>query len=152
MTTPTIFSDLFADSNALYRAPKRMDGAPQNVRVVATIPAATATGTNVGLVPFNKGARVVMRASSVYVTDADTGAAATAALGWVYDDNTTYTNNTAGFAAASTAPQAGGIIAFDASTGYSFEAQAPGWVILLTGGETVEVAYTATADVVIAYN
>lgn len=152
MTTPSIFSDVYADANALHRAPVKRDGSLQHVRATSTIPVSTATSTNVGLIPFNKGAKVCMKASTVKVGDADTGSTATCTLGWIYDDAVTYTSDPDGFATTSTAPQSGGIIAFDAVAGYAFVAEAPGWIVLVTGGETVEVEYTAVADIAISYN
>lgn len=151
MTTPTIFSDKFADANALYRAPRSSNSCPVHVRVDAVIPAATATATNVGLIPFEKGARIVMRGSSLRCTDGDTATTATIDAGWVYDDNSTYTNDTNGFIATSSAPQTGAVAAFDAVAGYAFEAEAPGWIVAVPGGETVEDEYTVTADVLISY-
>lgn len=152
MTTPTIFSNEYADANALYRAPVRRDGAAIHERVTATIPASTATSTNVGLIPFAKGAKVCMTASSIKCGDGDTATTATIDVGWVYDNNTTYTNDPNGFISASSAPQTGVAAAFNATTGYSFVAEAPGWIVAVPGGETVEVAYDVIADVVISYN
>jgi hypothetical protein len=151
MTTPTIFATGYVASS-VYSAPKQTEGSPIAVRTSTTIPVSTATNTLCGLVPFRKGARVVMRGSSVYVTDADTGSTATCTLGWAYVTGSSGTDDVDGFATTSTAPQTGGIIAFDAVAGYAFTAVDDGWVVLATGGETVEVAYTATADVVITYN
>lgn len=151
MTTPTLFASGY-DANSLYRAPVKRDGTVQNIRSTASAVAGTANAATIGLVPFTAGAKVCMRGSSVYVGDGDTATTATAAVGWIYDDAVTYTSNTAGFAAANTAPQAGGVIPLDASTGYTFVAAAPGWIVLLIGGETVEVTYTVVADILVSYN
>lgn len=150
MTTPTIFANGYT-ANSLKSAPKRVDGAPIHVRTTTTLPAGTATSANVGLLPFNKGAKVNMSASAAYVTDIDTATTATATLGWVYDDNVTYTNDVDGFATTSTAPQGGGAIAFSAAAGYSFVAEADGWIVYVVGGENVEVAGTITLDAIISY-
>jgi hypothetical protein len=147
-TTPTVFADGYTASS-IYQAPCRRDGAAQHVRTSTTIAAGKTASTYCGLVPFRKGAKVNMKGSTVYVTDADTGSTATCTLGWVYISGT---DDPDGFATTSTAPQTGGIIAFDAVAGYSFTATSDGWIVLVTGGETVEVAYTAVADVVISYN
>lgn len=152
MTTPTIFSDIYGDANALQRAPALYTGAPAHVRVTTTLPAGTATTVVAGLIPFAKGAKVCMRGSSIKCGDGDTATTATLDIGWVYDDNTTYTNDPNGFIAATAAPQTGAVAAFDAVAGYSFVAEAPGWIMCQPGGETVEVEYTVIADVLISYN
>lgn len=152
MTTPTIFSDKYADANALYRAPVRREGSVGHERATAVIPAGTAVSTNVGLIPFQKGAKVCMRGSSVRATDGDTATTATLNVGWVYNDNVTYTNDPDGFIALSAAPQTGAVAPFDAVAGYSFIAEAPGWIIAQPQGETVEVEYSVIADVLISYN
>jgi len=124
MTTPTIFSDVYGDANAIYRSPVQRENAPIHVRATATIPVSTASsGVYVGLIPFRKGAKVCMRGSSILCGDGDTSTTATLDVGWVYIDNVTYTNDPNGFIAATTAPQTGAVAAFDAAAGYTFVAK-----------------------------
>lgn len=150
MTTPTIFASGY-DAYSLQSAPQRKDGAAKHVRTVATIPAATAINTVVGLLPFNKGMKLAPYASSVLCGDADTGSTATIDIGWVYDLNGTYTNDTDGFLAASTAPQTGVAAALTAAAGFAFEAEGDGWIVAIPTGETVEVEYTVKLDAVVSY-
>lgn len=149
MTTPSLFATGYSASS-LRSAPKKLDGSPITVRRDFSVAVGTATSTNVGLIPFNKGAKVIMSASAVYVNDVDTATSATCTLGWLYDSSS-FTDDPDGFATTSTTPQTGGTINFTAATGYAFEAQGDGWIVLQTGGETVEVAYAGYVEATITY-
>lgn len=148
MTTPTIFATGY-DANSIKRAPKLVNGSSMLVKTTTTLPASTATSTNVGLMPFNKGAKISM-ASNIYITDLDTATTATGTLGWVYD-SASYTDDPDGFAASFTTPQAGGKVEFSAAAGYPFQAEGDGWVVYVVGGEAVETAGTIYADIHVTY-
>jgi len=159
MTTPTIYPAEFDPNvgDVFRRAPAMRNGSPQLVETVVTLPAATGTSTVVGLIPFTKGARVSLYDSFIDSDDVDTGTDVTYTVGWVYDDNTTYTNDPDGFIASSTVGQSGGIDQFDAVAGVQFIAEADGWIALTTGGGATttegdirfqgKISYDATAAI-----
>jgi len=109
-----------------------------------TVPSGTVATTIIGLVPFNKGARFDMGNTDIYV--ADIGAATTTvSIGWVYDDNVTYTNNQTGYASASTAIQAGGFISMTAGTaGLAFVAADNGWIVATINTASTDVSGAIT--------
>jgi hypothetical protein len=148
MTTPTVFANGY-DASSIKRAPKLIGGS-LNVRTTTSLAAGVANGSNVGLLPFNKGAKVFM-GSNIYITDIDTATTATGTLGWIYDNNTSFTNDPDGFVTSFTTPQTGGRVEFSASAGYSFEAEGDGWVVYVVGGENVEVVGTITSDIIVTY-
>jgi hypothetical protein len=135
MTTPDIFATGYSESASAFLNSPGGQGCPDvPVRATATIAAASASGTVVGLIPFNKGASLEM--SGVFTTaDLDTGTDVTFELGYVYDDNTTYTNDPNAFIASNTGLQsAAANVVFDGTGGVTFEAEADGWIALTTGG------------------
>lgn len=148
MTTPTVFATGY-DATSIRTAPKRVDGAALFIRTTTTLPVGTATSANVGLLPFNKGAKVSMN-SCIFITDIDTASTATGTLGWVYD-SASFTDDPDGFVTSFTTPQSGGKVEFSASTGFSFTAEGDGWIVYVPGGENVEVAGTITLDAIVSY-
>lgn len=153
MTTPTIYPAEFNPStgDVFARAPGLKTGATQLVLAKATVPAETATSTVIGLIPFNAGARVSY-ASRINVADLDTGTDVTLDVGYVYDDNTTYTNDPNAFIAASTVAQAGGIDLFDATAGFQFIAEADGWIAVTTGGGATDTEGDIEIEAIISYD
>ena len=93
------------------------------------VPATTATSTLIGLIPFNKGAKISMAGSSVY---SDALGAASLNIGYTYYDSTTGTTNASGFVAGTTISNAGGYTPFlctsSASAGMTWTAAADGWI------------------------
>lgn len=148
MTTPTVFPSGY-DATSIKRAPKEIGGT-LNVKPTVSLAAGVTNGSNVGLLPFNKGAKVSM-ASNIYITDLDTATTATGTIGWIYDLNTTYTNDPDGFVTSFTTPQTGGKVEFSAATGYAFEAEGDGWIVYVVGGENVETAGTIYGDFFVSY-
>lgn len=144
MTLPTI-TDTQYDGTAtdFFKVKSDRSGAARIYAGAVTVPTGTAFTSTVGLIPFNKGARFHFDSTSVYV--ADIGAATTTiSLGYIYNDNVTYTNNQTAWASASTAIQAGGYVALTAgAAGLTFIAQSDGWVVA-----TINTANTdATGDI-----
>jgi hypothetical protein len=128
MTTPSIVPTQYSGTSTDFLKVKEdRSGAARSYAGSVSVPSGTAFTTVVGLVPFNKGARFQIDNASVAC--GNFGAATTTVdLGYVYDDNVTYTNNVDAWASASTAPQAGGFITVDEVDGITFVAEANGWI------------------------
>lgn len=158
MTTPTIVpaeydvSTTDANTRNYLKVKQDRSGACRINAGAITIPTATASGSTVGLVPFNKGERFNVNNSSVYIGDADSSTNVTATVGYIYDDNVTFTNNLVAWVSASTVPQAGGFLTVNNSQGLGFVAQGNGWVVLqITGGATT-LATTTSFHIIGAYD
>lgn len=141
MATPTLFATGL-DANSVYTAPCRSDGAIMGVVKQATVPAGTATGTVIGLIPFRKGARITPSTRG-WVTDNDTASTATIDFGYAYVTGSAATSDTDAFVAASGTVRTGGQINFDSlRASYTWEAEDDGFIVAVIGGETVEVEFT----------
>lgn len=146
MTTPSIVPTQYqADDTDYLKVKADRSGASRNYAGTVTIPSGTEATTVVGLLPFNKGARFAIGDKSVYCGNFG-GASTTVDLGYVYDDNVTYTNNVDAWASAATAPQSGGFITVDEPDGVSWVAEANGWIAI-----TINTA-NADAEAAITYN
>lgn len=141
MTTPTIFSNTAGNA---YQAKHKAQGLLAE-RAVATIPAATGTGVNVGMIRFQKGFHLLE--FDIKTDDLDTGTNVTLNVGYIYDDNVTFTNVPAAFLSASTIAQTGTStvwpVAAGLLTGIGFTAEAPGYIVVQTAGG----ATTTSGDV-----
>lgn len=153
MTTPTIYPAQFNPSigDVFAKAPALRNGAVQAVEVTVSVPSSTATSTVIGLMPFNKGARIHYD-SRLLTADLDSSTNVTLDVGYVYDDNTTYTNDPNAFVAASTTAQTGGIITFSATAGFQFIAEADGWVAVTTGGGSTTTTGNIQAELMVSYD
>ena len=117
-----------------------------------TVPSATVATTIVGLIPFNRGAKFNIGNSDIHVADIGAGTT-TVSIGWVYDDNVTFTNNQTGFASASTAIQSGGFISMTAGTaGLSFVAAGDGWIVATINTASTDASGAITFSVRGAYD
>lgn len=153
MTTPTVYPTKYTATSADFnRAKIDRSGATRVEYVSVSVPSSTAASTVVGLVPFRKGARFVQGASQLYTADLDTGTSVTLDIGYVYDDNTTYTNDPDAFASAITTAQTGGLISFDEFAGLSWVAAADGWIAVTTGGGSTTTTGAIQGQVVLAYD
>lgn len=153
MTTPTVVPTGYAGDDTDYLKVKRdPSGAARAVKGTVTVPTATAEGAFVGLVPFQKGARFTLDDKSVHITDIDTGTDSLVNLGFIYDDDTTYTNDVDAFASASTAGQAGGWVTIDEVEGMTFVTEANGWLALENDTNVTEAEGTVTFDVLVSYD
>lgn len=148
MTTPTIFSDVAVN-------PFEAKGEPQQItaeKFVLTLPAATAAGTNCGLIRFQTG--FSLTALALVATDMDTATTLVFDVGYLYDgttgedDNAFFDDTAIGQTGTSVVwPIAGGLL-----TGTSFVATGPGYLSLTTRGEAIEVAGTVTGIAQFTYN
>lgn len=141
MTTPSVVPAGFAGDSTDFAKTKGVDrsGAARLQNGTVTVPSGTAANAYVGLIPFNKGARFHIDDKSIYAGNFGAGTT-TINVGYVYDDDTTYTNDPDAFASASTAAQSGGFVTIDEKEGLTFEAEADGWltVQLLTAAADAE--------------
>lgn len=154
MTTPTYAPSKYALTDADFnRAKVDRSGALRCEYFSTSVTAATTSDTYIGLVPFQKGARFIQDASKIHVTDMDTDADLTLDVGYVYDDNTTYTNDPDAFATQLTTGQAGGLLSLDEHAGLSWVAEAPGWLVVTVGvGGTSYTTIVVKGQIVLAYD
>lgn len=130
MTTPSIVPTQYDGTSRDYLKVKDdRSGGARTYAGTVSVPSGTAATTVVGLVPFNKGARFSINSNSVACGNFGAGTT-TVSLGYVYDDNVTYTNDVDAWASAATAPQSGGFVTVDEVDGISFVAEANGWIAI----------------------
>lgn len=134
MTTPTILPTGYDGTYKDWLKTKvDRDGCVRLQYSTVTIPAATASSTVIGLVPFNKGARLSY-GSKYYTADLDTSTNVTLNVGYVYQTGSSATDDPDAFASAVTTGQTGGLITFDEQAGLSFVAEDNGWIAVQIGG------------------
>ena len=146
---PTGYSKTVADFTARTKVDR--SGALRLVTGTVSVPATTASTTIVGLVPFNKGAKISY-GSRVYSADLDTSTNVTLDIGYTYYDSTLGTSVANAFVAASTTPQTGGMIEMTAVAGMTFTAAADGWMTATIGGGATTTTGSLTFNVGIAYD
>ena len=154
MTTPSIAPTKYSKTSQDFNIAKiDRSGACRTEFVTVTVPASTASGTVIGLVPFRKGARFICHSSGLNTADLDTGTSVTFSVGYVYDDNVTYTNAPSAFVSGSTTPQTGGTISLTGlATSYGFVAAADGWIAVTTGGGLTTTAGDINAQITLSYD
>lgn len=130
MTTPTIFPVEYDGSSRDYLKVKTdRSGAAHIYAGSVSVTTGTPAATIIGLIPFNKGARFNISSTDIFVADIGQGTT-TISIGYIYDDNVTFTNNQTAYASASTAIQSGGFISMTASAnGIGFVAAGNGWLV-----------------------
>jgi len=137
LTLPTYVSTKYVGTAADFRNVKvDRSGAVRSEPFITNITAAALSDVVVGLVPFQKGARILLNASNVAVTDLDTDSDLTLDFGYTYYDSTLGTSDPNAFATQVTTGQTGGAITFDeitATTATGFVAAADGWITMTIG-------------------
>ena len=153
MTTPDIFADGYANSaDAFLNAPGGQGSPDVPVRATVTTAAIIVSGTVIGMIPFNKGASIEMGSGAVLAPDLDTSTNVTFELGFIYDDDGTFTNDPNAFILSSTAFQtAANFVAFDGTGGFTFDAEADGWIAITTGGASTTTSAETTLECRITY-
>lgn len=152
MTTPNYFPTQYDGTSRDYLKTKDdRSGAARTYGGTVAVPSTATTGQIIGLTPFNKGARFTIGNASVVCGNWG-GGSTTANLGYVYDDNVTYTNNTDAWASLSTAPQSGGFITVDEVDGVSFVAEANGWIVVEIAGANADATSTVTFNFTGSYD
>lgn len=152
MTTPDIFANGYANSADAFLNSPGGQGIPDvPVRATVTVPAVTISGSVLGLIPFNKGASLEL--SGVLLTaDLDTSTNVTFELGFVYDDEITFTNDPNAFITSSTALQTtAALVVFNGTGGATFNAEADGWIAITTGGGSTTTAGDLVLNTRITY-
>ena len=136
MTTPSILPTVASGTYKDYLHTKVDRGGQARVQAVqVSVPSGTTTTTIVGLAPFNKGFR--MNVGGTQLASAALGSSVTLDIGYVYDLNGTYTNDSDAFATGLTAAAAGGLLVFDETTGLgAFCAEGDGWIVAVVQGAT----------------
>jgi len=147
MTTPTVLPTQYAGTyKDFLKVKSDRDGCSRVYAGTVSVPSGTTANSYVGLVPFEKGARFVIGDKSVYCNNFGAGTT-TVNLGYVYDDNVTYTNDVDAWASLSTAAQSGGFITVDEKEGLSFVAAAKGWITV----QLIAADADATADIAFSF-
>lgn len=152
MTTPSIAPTRYSKTSQDFNIAKvDREGALRTEYVNVNVPSGTVVNTVVGLVPFRRGARFVCHASGLNV--GALGTSVTASVGYVYDDNVTFTNAPAAFVSASTTAAAGGTISLTGlATSYSFVAAADGWIAVTLAGATTGSSGDINAQITLSYD
>ena len=151
-TLPSIVPTGYAGTNADFQKCKAdRSGAVRCITGSVSIPASTASGTIIGLFPFNKGMKLGY-GSRVYVADLDTSTNVTLDIGFQYYDSTTGTSQNAGFVAASTAPQTAGMVEMTAVTSMTTTMAGDGWVVAKIGGGSTTTTGAITFNCSFAYD
>lgn len=151
MTDPTIFSDVAGTATNTFSSKSEPQGVITQ-KFVATIPASTASGTNIGLIRIEKNFSLVGLA--IVSADLDTLTNVTLDVGYLYD-GTTGEDDNAFFNALDIAQDAGsrtwpvddGLL-----TGVSFVATGGGWLSATTGGGATTTAGDITGIAQFTYN
>lgn len=152
MTTPSVYPTGYTGTDVDFlNAPCDRSGAVRLVQNAVSVPSGTAADAYVGLIPFNKGARFMIDDKSVYCGNFGAGST-TVNLGYIYDDNTTYTNDVDAWASLSTAAQSGGFITVDEKEGLSFVAEADGWLAAQLKAADADATADITFQVKVAYD
>lgn len=153
MTLPTIYPTQYdGTTNDFLKVKADKSGAARIVADSVSVASGTASTTIIGLFPFNKGARVHFDNSSIYVPDIGAGST-TISIGYVYNDNTTYSNNQTAWASASTAIQAGGFVSMTAgASGLNFVAAADGWVAATINTAATDATGSISFQAMLAYD
>ena len=151
MTTPTIFSDVAGTATNTFTAKSEPQGVIAQ-KAIATLPATTASGTDIGMIRFEKG--FALTGLAIVSDDLDTSTNVTLDVGYLYDDTTGEDDN-AFFSALDIAQDAGsrvwptddGLL-----TGISFVATGPGWLSVSTGGGNTTTAGDITCIAQFTYD
>lgn len=152
MTAPNLYPAKYTGTSTDYLLCKADRGGPQRMEAVtASVTATSTTNTIVGLVPFRKGA-MFDYSSTIYVADLDTGTTITWNIGYIYDDNVTYTNDQDAFASALTTGQAAGFVTFDEPTGMTWRSEGDGWIAMTLASGPSTTAGNVTAQITLVYD
>lgn len=148
MTTPSILADTAGNAKV------DRSGAVRSIKAAATIPASTAADTIVGMVRFQAGFSLDQLA--VVSEDLDTATNVTLDVGFVYDDDTTYTNNPDAFFDGIDIVQDAGSVVWPVAdgllTGTGFVAEADGYIVVQTKGASTTTEGDVTVKALFSYN
>lgn len=148
MTTPSIIADTANDA--------RVDrsGAVRSIQATATIPNGTVANTIVGMVRFQKG--FCLKQLALKASDMDAGTDLLLDVGYVYDDNVTYTDDPNAFVDGSAIAQTGSSVVWPVAagllTGTGFVAEADGYITVQLTDNAAEADGTLKVDASFSYN
>ncbi len=150
MTTIAVVPAGFANNDTDFlKAKVDRSGAARIVAGSVTVPNGTAATSLVGLLPFQRGARIKLDDKSIHV--ANIGAATTTVdIGVAYADATPDVLDA--FVSASTAIQAGGFIAIDEIAGLTLVTQADGWLVARINTANTDAEGAFTFQALVAYD
>lgn len=152
MASPTVKPTKYAaDAAPWLRAKKAADGSVSLASGTVVVPAATAEGAFIGLVPFQKGARFVLNDKSVHVTDIDNGTDSLLNLGVIYESGQG-TDDVDAFVSGSTSGRAGGWLAIDETSGMTLVTTGNGWLAVENDVNVTEAEGTITFNVGVVYD
>lgn len=153
MTTPDVFADGYTSSaDAFLNAPGGEGSPDVPVRATVTTDAIITSGTVIGMIPFNKNASIEMGSGAFLAADLDTSTNVTYTLGYVYDDHSTYTNDADAFITSATDFQtAANFVAFNGVGGFTFVAEANGWIAITTGGASTTTSAQSVLEARVTY-
>lgn len=153
MTYPTVLPAGYAGNASDFAKVPGVDrsGAARIQQGSVTVPSLTAADVVVGLLPFQAGARINIHDKSIYAGNFG-GATTTLNIGYVYEDNVTYTNDLDAWASLSAAPQAGGFVTVDEKEGLSFVAEGNGWLIAQLKALAADAEAAINFNVTVAYD
>lgn len=147
---PDIVNSTYLGTTADFKTCKAdRSGAVRREYFSVSIPSGTVTGKYVGLVPFNKNAR--LNISSSYIANVGDGSF-TFDLGVLYYDSTLGTTNATAFASALTTGQAGGLITLDEDAWIDILTETDGWIVLKTGGSTTDATGVIKGHASVSYD
>jgi hypothetical protein len=152
MTLPSLYPTQYnGTATDFLKVKADRSGAERMVQGTVSVASGTAANAYVGLVPFNKGARFHIDDKSVYCGNFGAGTT-TVNLGYIYNDNVTYTNDVDAWASLSTAAQSGGFITVDEIEGLSFVAAADGWLAVQLIAADADATASITFQVDVSYD
>jgi hypothetical protein len=149
MTTPTILSDVAANP---FEAKRHVDGGVFVQKAIASIPAAAAADTNIGMIRIQKGASLV--GLSITSDDLDTGTVVLLDVGFLLD-NTTGEDDNAFFDNLDIAQDAGSRVwPIDDGllTGISFVAPEDGYISVTTRAAVTTTLGDITVIAALSYD
>jgi hypothetical protein len=152
MTTPNIVPAKYAGNKTDFLRAKQDAGGGNRTEVFSVdVPVGTAINAIVGIVPFRKGASFCHGASKFYIGDIGDNALVFD-VGYIYDDQVTYTSDPDAFASALTTGQAGGLVSFDEHAGLTWVADADGWIAITLSGSVTNAAGVIKGQAVLFYD
>ena len=148
MTTPSILADT-ADNAKIDRS-----GAVRSIKAVAAVPDTTVADTVVGMIRFQSGFSLDQLA--ITSDDLDAGTDLLLDVGYVYDDDITYTNDpNAFFDGLDIAQDAGSVVwpvADGLLTGIGFTAEADGYIAVTLTDNAAEADGDITVKALFSYD
>jgi hypothetical protein len=153
MTLPTIFPSQYDGTiKDFLKVKADRSGAARIVSDSVSVASGTVATTIIGLFPFNKGCRVHLDNTSIYVPDIGAGTT-TISIGYVYSDNANNTNNATAWASAATNIQSGGYVALTAgAAGLNFVSTADGWVVATINTAATDATGSISFQAIAAYD